>query len=332
MSYQPHEMFETPNDETVIWKYTPIEQLLNSLNENSLYFTSPSKFEDQLEGNYPDETYKSLWNCINLLDERLPIKRSRSYEFRQKMLDEMCNDDSNEFVGPIKKEDMHLLIHINKLTQEMSNLIFCNCWTISKKENATHWWRYGGRPTTVAIMSKIGRLKEALLPGSDIHIGNINYIDYNSEHTYNYDKIIKSGFKDKGNLVDLVYSLYLNKDDRYRDESEIRCILSYKDAGKYIEGLISNKKSPLYKGVHTYIESLINLDQIPIFEADMDWKTLTEYARFGVNGVPIRVDLKRLIKKIVISPKAEPYLRKTLQQTVEKYGLERDIVEESSIP
>ena len=332
MGYQPHDMFKTPSDDTVIWQYIPIEKFLSSLNENSLYFTHPSKFEDQLEGNYPEETYKSLWNCINLLDERLPIKKSRSYEFHRKMFDEMCNDDSNEFVGPIEKEDMPLLIHINKLTQEMSNLIFCNCWTVSKKENATHWWRYGGSPTTVAVMSTIGRLREALSAKEGVHIGHINYIDYNSEHTYNYEKIMESGFKDKDNLIDLVYSLYLNKDDRYGDESEVRCILSYRDAGKYIEELIPNKKSPFYKGFHTYIKSLTNLDQIPIFEADMDWKTLTEYTRFGVNGVPISVDLKRLIKKIVISPKAEPYLRKTLQQTVEKYRLERDIVEESSIP
>ena len=332
MGYQPHDMFETPNDDTVIWQYTPIEKLLSILNGSSIYFANPSRFEDKLEGNYPQQTYESLWNCINLLDERLPIKKSRSYEFRRKMFDEMCNNDSNEFVGPIKKEDMPLIIHINKLTQEMSNLIFCNCWAVKKKENATHWWRYGGSPTTVAVMSTIGRLREALLAREGVHIGNINYIDYDSEHTYNYDKIIESDFRDKDNLIDLVYSLHLNKDDRYRDESEVRCILSYRDAGKYIEGLIPNKKSPFYKDFHTYIESLTNLDQIPIFEADMDWKTLTEHTRFGVNGVSVSVDLKRLIKKIVTSPKAEPYLRKTLQQIVKKYGLESDIVEESSIP
>ena len=332
MGYQPHDMFKTPCNGTVIWQYTPIEKFLSILNGSSLYFANPSRFEDQSEGSYPKKTYKSLWDCINLLDERLPIKKNRSYEFRQKMFDEMRNDDSNEFVGPIKKEDMHLLIHINKLTQEVGNLIFCNCWTVGKKENATHWWRYGGSPTTVAIMSKIGRLKKALSAKGGVHIGNINYIDYNSAHTYNYKKIMKSGFKDKDSLIDLVYSLYLNKDDRYKDESEVRCILSYRDAGKYIEGLISNKKSLLYKGFHTYIESLTNLDQIPIFEADMDWKTLTEYTQFDVNGVSVDVDLKHLIKKIVISPKAEPYLRKTLQQTVERYGLEGDIVEESSIP
>ena len=143
---------------------------------------------------------------------------------------------------------------------------------------------------------------------------------------------MESGFKDKDNLIDLVYSLYLNKDDRYRDESEVRCILSYRDVGEYIGDQIRNKNPSFYKVFHTYIESLTNLDQIPLFENDMDWKTLTKYTRFGVNGVPIGVDLKRLIEKIVISPKAEPYLRKTLQQTVEKYGLESDIVEKSSIP
>ena len=95
MSYQPHEMFETPDDDTIIWKYTPIEQLLSSLNGNSLYFTNPSRFEDKLEGSYPSETYKSLWNCINLLDERLPIKKDRSYEFRRKIFDETCTATGN---------------------------------------------------------------------------------------------------------------------------------------------------------------------------------------------------------------------------------------------
>lgn len=328
MSYQNHEMFETPDDETVIWQYTPIEKLLSILNERSIYFTNPSKFEDKLEGNYPEQTYKSLWERINLLNEKLPIKKSDSHEFHQKILD-------GEFTGPsfleIKKIQ-HFIIHIDNLTQEMSNLIFCNCWAVNKKENATHWWRYGGSPTTIAIMSTIGRLKEALSAKEDVHIGCINYIDYHSEHTYNYEKIKESDFKDKDNLIDLVYSLYLNKDDRYRDESEVRCILSYRDAGKYIEKQIPNKEAPLYKKFYIYIKSLTNLDQIPIFEDNMDWESLTEYTRLEFPGVPIGVDLKRLIKKIVISPKAEPYLRKALQQTVEKYGLESNIVKESSIP
>lgn len=326
MSYQCHKMFETPCDDTVIWKYTPIEQLLSSLNECSLYFANPSTFEDKSEGSYPEKTYKSLWDYINLLDERLPIKKSDFYEFHRKIFD----GESTEPAHLDIKENQHLIIHIDRLTQEMSNLIFCNCWAVSKKENATHWWRYGGSPTTVAIMSTIGRLKKALLSGGGIHIGNINYIDYNLKHTYKYKKIIKSGFKDKDSLIDLVYSLYLNKDDRYKDESEVRCILSYKDVGKYIEERIANKKSQLYKDFPPYIKSLTNLDEIPIFETD--WETLTEYTRFGVSGVPIGVNLKHLIKKIITSPKAEPYLRKALQKTVEKYGLERGIVEESSIP
>ena len=328
MSYQPHEMFETPGDDTIIWKYTPIEQLLSSLNGNSLYFTNPSRFEDKREGSYPAETHETLQDYINLLDEKLPIKKSDMYEFYR----ETSKDDSYNPLGRTFRDVMPYLIHIENLTQEMSNFIFCNCWAVSKKENATHWWRYGGSPTTVAIMSTIGRLKKALLSRGGIHIGNINYIDYNSEHTYNYEKIIESGFKDKDSLIDLVYSLHLNKDDRYKDESEVRCILSYKDVGAYIEAMIPNKDAPLYKNFYPYIQSLTNLDEIPIFEADTDWKTLTEYTRFSINGIPIDIDLKHLIEKIVTSPKAEPYLQKTLQQTVEKYGLENNIVEKSSIP
>ena len=327
MNYQPHQMFETPNKDTVIWKYTPIEQLLSNLNENSLYFTNPSRFEDQREGSYPQQTYKSLWNHINLLDERLPIKKGDMHEFYRQEI--FGGESTNRLHRGIRKGQQYL-IHINQLTQEMSNLIFCNCWTVSEKENATHWWRYGGSPTTVAIMSTIGRLKEALLSRIGIHIGNINYIDYNSEHTYNYEKIIESGFTDKDNLIDLVYSLYLNKDDRYKDESEVRCILSYKDVGKYIGELIPDKKAPLYKDFHPYIKSLTNLDEIPILETD--WKTLAEYTQFIVNDISVPINLKHLIKKIVTSPKAKPYLQRTLQQTVEKYGLENDIVEESSIP
>lgn len=326
MGYQPHDMFKTPCDGTVIWQYTPIEKLLSILNGSSIYFANPSRFEDKSEGSYPDKTYESLRSCINLLDERLPIKKTGSYEFHRKIFD-------GESTGPTyleSKKDQHLIIHINRLTQEMGNLIFCNCWTVSKKENATHWWRYGGSSTTVAIMSTIGRLKEALSVKGGVHIGDINYIDYKLKHTYNYEKIMESGFKDKDNLIDLVYSLHLNKDDRYRDESEVRCILSYKDVGGHIEGLIPNKESPLYKDFHPYIKSLTNLDEIPIFETN--WKTLAEYTRFGINGIRIGINFKHLIKKIVTSPKAEPYLRKMLQQTVEKYGLEKDIVKESSIP
>ena len=80
MGYQPHEMFDTPDDHTIIWRYIPIEQLLGILNGNSLYFTNPRILEDRLEGSYPAKTNNSLWDRINLLDENLPIKKGEGYD------------------------------------------------------------------------------------------------------------------------------------------------------------------------------------------------------------------------------------------------------------
>ena len=335
MGYQPHKMFETPCDDTIIWRYIPIEQLLGILNGNCLYFTNPRTLEDKLEGIYPNKTYWSLWNSINLLDERLPIKKCGSYEFERKIFE----SDSNNILNLTRKENQHLTIHINQLTQDMSNLIFCNYWTVSEKENAIHWWRYSGNPTTVAIKSTIGRLKKSFSSELNVHVGKINYINYASDHTWNYEKIIKSDFKDKNSLINLVYSLHLNKDDKYEDESEVRCILSYKDTGKHIEKLLAAKEQlGLSEKFHPYITSLTHLEEIPIFETDwgppwiLSFEDAINDLPFNLTVLNISVDLKQLIEEIIVSPKAQSYFKGTLQQTVEKYGLEKDIIQESDIP
>ena len=209
MGYLPHEMFETPDNDTTIWRYIPIEQLLGILNGNYLYFTNPSTLEDKLEGSYPEKTYESLKDCINLLNEKLPIKKNGSYEYYQKIF----NGDPCDPVAITRKQRIDPIIHIINLTEDMSNLIFCNYWTASDKEMATHWWRYGGNPTTVAIKSTIGRLRKSFLSEANVHIGKIKYINYESDHTWNYEKIMKSEFNDNNCLINLIYSLYLNKDE-----------------------------------------------------------------------------------------------------------------------
>lgn len=58
--YEPHPVFDLPNDNTTIWRYMGFSKFISLLNSGALYFTVASKFEDRWEGTIPTANKASL--------------------------------------------------------------------------------------------------------------------------------------------------------------------------------------------------------------------------------------------------------------------------------
>lgn len=58
---------------------------------------------------------------------------------------------------------------------------FVNCWCSSSHESVAMWDQYSSGGNSIAIRSKIGRLKNGILYEEDFYIGAVRYIDYEKE-------------------------------------------------------------------------------------------------------------------------------------------------------
>lgn len=138
--YEPGVSFDTPSDETVVWRYMPLVQLLDLLSTSELHFTPLSEMEDPWEGHLPFSHMKA------------------------------------QVPGDMPE---HSLLEGTKAINERARRTPVSCWHIARAESELLWARYSDRQTGVAIKSTVGRLKLSMRDDPrKIMIGTISYLDY----------------------------------------------------------------------------------------------------------------------------------------------------------
>ena len=136
--------FVPPPDETVLWRFMDLEKLISLLCERSLYMCRIDKFLDPWEGRLPPSVYDDV-------EDKLADERTLDDEDAAKMLELLDTSARRNY--------------------------YANCWHASEHESAALWGAYGNR-ARVAIRSTVGRVKEAILPDRDFHIGKVEYRDF----------------------------------------------------------------------------------------------------------------------------------------------------------
>jgi hypothetical protein len=133
--------------ETDIWRYMDVSKFLDLLETRTLYFSRADRFEDKHEGSLTE-------------DEKARQKKIDDY-YRSKDL--------------AREEDEY--------KERFREKIFVNCWHGSDFENMAMWKIYGGSDNSVAIISTVERLTDALLEKCacvpELVIAKVKYIDYN---------------------------------------------------------------------------------------------------------------------------------------------------------
>jgi hypothetical protein len=144
-----HSHFETPEENTKIWRYMTLPKFLDLLINSSLFFPSVVNMEDPWEGALPDLNLSQMEHMINALPNVV-----------QKSMKE----------------------RLNYSYKKIKPSILVSCWYEADDESAAMWDLYSSKELGVSIWSTIGMVRSSFKNAKEnIMIGRIKYIDYKSQ-------------------------------------------------------------------------------------------------------------------------------------------------------
>lgn len=167
MPFKEHPDFAAPpSRESKIWRYMDLTKLLSLIHQQSLWFSRLDKLSsfDPFEGYYTN---------VNLTFEKLRFE-------------DMTNE-WKESSGIRDEQTFTTIIESNRRIRELvkhhRSLTFVNSWHAKDHESAAMWKVYLNGNEGIAIQSTYGRLIDALdrYTEFEVHIGLVNYIDYERE-------------------------------------------------------------------------------------------------------------------------------------------------------
>jgi hypothetical protein len=141
--FTEHIEFNTPLDETVIWRYMDLWKFKDLILTKELYFPRIDQLGDLTEGIFPEESQNMLFKFLE---------------------DNGRQDEAQGLKGGFNNQRHRL----DK---------FISSWNISDNESFLLWKAYTSDVNAVAIKSTVGSLKLALSeePNIDNYIGSVNY-------------------------------------------------------------------------------------------------------------------------------------------------------------
>ena len=315
MPYKKSDYFKTPRNSEKLWKYMHIDKLLSLLKYKSLYFPNIYSFNDEFEGSLTRQT-KIEVNKRSLLNENTPINQKDVLDTRTDIIKTYPNEES--------RTGILLLYTFEVLLNVFSNhLMFCNCWFLRKEESHAMWAEYGDKsPTSIAIQTTVGNLKECLKDTNyKIHIGRINYRDYDEDYIEEYNDFKSIGLTDPDNVLKLFYAPTMYKRNIYKDEREVRAIISFESICEKELGPVYTSDIPLLSDEAFDINKYYTSSEKQKLNLT---KGIRDYQSVDINTIA-------LIQKVVISPYAKTYFKEPLKELLKYYGIDPNKVENSKI-
>ncbi|MCB0510893.1 MAG: hypothetical protein KDC82_09015 [Bacteroidetes bacterium] len=236
---EEHHVFVPPqNYNQLLWRFVDVIKFVDLLASEELYFSRADKFSDKFEGSNPTLTKKVRENNILQAIERGKIDPERGKQ--QIMLFE-------------------------NLAENQPQNIAINCWHMNDYESAAMWDLYSRVDVGIAIVSTYERLLKALEPTSlVIHIGVVNYIDYEKD-------IIPWGNS---------FIPFVHKRKSFEHEHELRAVIWSKNNKN--KGLCH----PINNGVRVNVDLNALIEAIYLYPNAPSWQYNTCEAimkKFGLN-------------------------------------------------
>ena len=179
--YQEHRKFRQPDDENIkVWRYMDFTKFVSLINTQKLYFSRADKFNDPFEGSWP------LKN-IEL--------REKLYKGRTISGQKMSNDEVSKMIESYK----------------LHNAI--NCWHANEYESSAMWNLYLKCDEGVAIQTTYKRLKTSIIDNEKVFLGNVRYIDYETESIYQFSNL----------------EPFFHKRKCFEHEREVRAIVNFEN-------------------------------------------------------------------------------------------------------
>lgn len=184
-AYRPHPSFSMPHDDScVVWRYFTERKFRALLDTSSLFFARGHVLReiDEAEGTRPD---------ANLRADPLKVLQ---HVYGQST--ELPPDAFHQHRSWI---------------ESLGRYHFVSCWNRSETESQEMWKSFADDTGAIATKSSLGQLKKSFgkYTDYDVFIGNISYLDYDSESI------------DETNY----FNFFLSKRRKFEDEHEIRCLV-----------------------------------------------------------------------------------------------------------
>lgn len=188
MAYQVHRVFETPADDTKIWRYMDLPRFVSMLQRQAIFFSRADRLGDPYEGSLTQPTLAALGAQADALLGRL----------------------SAELGTPMDREATPRLVReqIETMRQAPSRILV-SCWYAAEEESPAMWGHYAHGRYGIAVQSTTGDIRQHLDTGRSVFVGRVKYVDYRTELV----------------PADNVFWPFLHKRAAFAHEQEVRAII-----------------------------------------------------------------------------------------------------------
>jgi hypothetical protein len=133
-----------------MWRHMSLGKFVSLLETGGLWFSCITELEDRFEGSptVPSAARRSL--------------TSRSLE---------------NFGAPDSVQERYSVDYFQNLRSQ----VYVNCWYASRYESLAQWQWASRSGDAIAIRTRIGRLRDALMTADRIYTGSVLYLDYRLE-------------------------------------------------------------------------------------------------------------------------------------------------------
>lgn len=177
------------NDDDVLWRYLPLDGLINMLDSGTLYFSPLTAYQatDPFEGFMPKVAMDAIAG--------ITLKGQNSLLAQVDQLEAMAGP--NQAVDAIAKLRAEASSHSAQMKEMYKKIMSClmvNCWHKSNHESEAMWGLYS--KAGVAIKTSVGAIKAALEGNTQDHVinmGTIKYIDFSDRSITPPDCVTEDG-------------------------------------------------------------------------------------------------------------------------------------------
>jgi len=261
MPYKDHTPFEVEDWSQDIWRYLDIQQFLSILETGSLWFSRSDLFDDPSEGRLPDQNVKELGPTSKVELPEYLIIRGENRRL------------ASRGAGEINRRTDWPNVNKRSAIKAYRRSSFANCWHQKDDEKDPLWRANLNGSDGVVIKSTARRLRESLsvFDANDVYIGEIKYINYNTDRIPTVNLLYPFTYKRKG----------------FAEENELRAVVTTFPTGSYpergLEGTVPGQPVSLDWDDHPfgfYVEVDLNklIEEVRISPTSPSWlkRTLRE--------------------------------------------------------
>ena len=278
-----------------------IDKFMLILNSQTLYFPNIKRFDDKSEGTLSDKSLEEVYKTNLFHENNTPIKQDEAFINQKEYIEQYTKSHTTEQ----SEEKITTLHSFATLLKDFSNhFMFCSCWFRKEHESYTMWGEYGDKrhPSSIALQTTVGDLIDGIEYDEDydVHIGKVKYKDYRKEHIEGYENFGEENLNNPDNVLKLFYAPILHKKRVFDDENEVRATISY-------ESICKRHLDRIYTSDIPFYSDRLFAEDSRYFSSDT-----TNLMKDIHGGIPIIINLRRLIKTIAISRIGWEYFQRPL--------------------